>query len=125
MNNFSITSWEEATLKEYDGKKLSAAKVTLTYQGTLQGHSEINYQMTYTDEASATYIGTEFFEGSVDGKLGSLVLHHRGTFKQGRVQSKFDVVSGSGSGELADLKGKGMFTSGEGQEVEYSFEYTR
>lgn len=124
MNNFTITGWDEVTLNEYDGKKLSHAKVTQAYTGLLTGSAEINYQMTYTSETEASYIGTELFEGSIGDKSGSIVFVHRGTYKGGKVQSKFDVIEGSGTGELEGLSGAGEFASGESQSVEYSFDYS-
>jgi len=123
MNNISINSWDEETLKEYEDKKLSHAKVQQTYDGLLQGTSQVNYQMAYTSESTASYVGTELFEGSIDGKTGSFVFLQRGTYAQGKVQSIFEVVSNSGTGELTGISGHGEFASGEGQSVEYSFEF--
>lgn len=124
MNNFSITGWDENTIKEYDDKKLTQAKVTQIYSGLLEGHSEINYQMVYTAPDTASYIGTEHFQGRVNGKQGTLVFIHKGTFEQGRVNSQFEVVAKSGTEALIGLQGTGHFTSGEGQSVEYFFDYS-
>ncbi|WP_412970956.1 DUF3224 domain-containing protein [Glaciecola sp. MF2-115] len=123
MNSISINNWDEVTLKEYEDKKLSHAKVQQTYDGLLQGSSEVNYQMAYTSESTASYVGTELFEGSINGKSGSLVFLQRGTYAQGRVQSKFEVAPNSGTGELTGISGHGEFASSEAQSVEYSFEY--
>ena len=124
MNIFTITAWDELTQTEYEGKKLTHAKVKQAYSGILKGDAQIEYQMIYTSESEASYIGTELFTGELEGKTGTFVLVHRGTFKQGKVHSRFDVIEGSGTGELSGIRGQGEFASGDEQSVNYSFEYT-
>ncbi len=124
MNEFTITGWDESTHKEQDNIKLSHASVTQSYVGILEGAAEIIYQMVYTDKTKASYIGTERFEGKIDGKGGSVIFVHRGTFANGKVTSAFEIIADSGTGELKGILGSGTFASSETQSVEYTFEYT-
>ncbi|MFT5278107.1 MAG: hypothetical protein ACI97K_002478 [Glaciecola sp.] len=123
MNEFTITGWDESTHKEQDNIKLSHASVTQSYVGILEGAAEISYQMVYTDKTKASYIGTERFEGTIDGRVGSVMFVHRGTYANGKVTSNFEVVPDTGTGELKGILGKGKFASGESQSVSYTFDY--
>ncbi|MFK0220445.1 DUF3224 domain-containing protein [Streptomyces vinaceus] len=83
------------------------------------------YTITYTGEAIGSYTGLELLSGSVDGREGAFVLEQRGTFDAGGTRCTFEVVAGSGSGELAGLSGSGGFTYRHGDtSVAYEFRYT-
>lgn len=66
----------------------------------------------------------ELLSGSVDGRKGTFVLEERGSFDAAGTVCRFEVVPGSGTGDLAGLTGSGGFTFRYGDtSVEYTFTY--
>lgn len=53
----------------------------------------------------AGYVAVESFEGRVDGRAGSFLLQQSGQMIGGEAQLRYDVVPGSGGGELAGITG--------------------
>lgn len=125
QGQFQITSWDEVAYQEReDGAKQSLAKITQQYTGAIEGTSTLQYLMCYRADGDATFVGFETVTGTVDGKSGSFVLQHNGTFSHGVAQSQFQVVAGSATDELAPLVGIGSFTSGEQGQAQYQLEFS-
>jgi hypothetical protein len=106
---FAVKSWTETTwdgkpAAEVDGAKLSHAVVEYTYQGDIQGQSTIHYVMNYNADGSGQFVALEYFTGSIGGKSGSVVFQQVGTFEP--VTATLSVLPGSGTGELAGLRGE-------------------
>src|SRR5690349_24035821 len=102
---FEMPSWDEKSIVEYEeGRKLTHAKVTKTFTGDLVGESVLEYLMVYPPEPPVPYVGVERFTGSFLGKQGSFALTITGTY-DGRAHEKATIIAGSGTGELADLRG--------------------
>ena len=122
---FQITGWDEKTYQEIEGSaKLSHAKVTQSYSGAIEGTSSIEYLMSYTVQGTATFVGLERVSGTVDGKTGTFVLQHTGDFSEGIARSSWSIIPGSGTGELASLRGSGSYVAGHGEPAQVSFTYT-
>ena len=54
---------------------------------------------------NASYIATEAFEGTLDGRSGTLVLQQLGTMAGGEPELSYVIAPGSGTGELAGTTG--------------------
>ena len=122
---FQITGWEEKTYQEIEGSaKLSNAKVTQSYSGAVEGSSSIEYLMCYSIHGTATFVGLERVSGTVDGKTGTFVLQHNGTFSDGKARSSWSIVPGSGTGDLASLRGNGSYVAGHGEPAQVSLQYS-
>jgi hypothetical protein len=95
---FEITGWEQ---DEYDapgdGPPLTRGTVRKTFAGGIEGES-VAELLTCGELA---YMANERVSGSLDGRAGTFVLQH-GAWEGG--QWGF-VVPGSGTGELAGLRG--------------------
>ena len=121
---FEMPSWDEKPIVEYDdGRKLTHAKVTKTFTGDLVGTSVLEYLMVYPPEPPVPYVGVEYFEGSFLGKRGSFALTITGTY-DGSAREQATIIAGSGTGELAQLRGSWSFGAGHedkvaGFEIEY------
>jgi hypothetical protein len=121
---FKITSWNEEPISEQgDGGKLARVQVTSSYRGELKGQGELEYVMAYKSDGSATFMGYEKVQGSLSGKSGSFVFEHRGEFKKGVVNSTWSILEESGSGALAGLKGKVVFSAGHQDEYSITLNY--
>lgn len=99
--------WDESTYSEHDGGKLARADVSTVYRGTLEGEGVLTYLMSYLADGTGTFVGYERVAGSLDGRSGTFVLLHDGTFDETAVRATVTVVAGTGSGELAGLSGTG------------------
>ena len=112
---FTIKSWDEQPYAEVEGApKLTQARVTTTYTGDLDGEGTSTLVMAY-DGADASYAGYERVVGSLGGRSGSFVLRLAGGFEQGAARTTWTVVEGSGTGDLAGLRGEGGYVARQGE----------
>jgi len=123
--SFTIKSWDERPFAELEGApKLTQARVTTTYGGDLDGEGTSTLVMAY-DGADASYAGYERVVGSLGGRSGSFVLRLAGGFEQGAARTDWTVVEGSGTGELAGLRGEGGYVAKQGEpEVAYELRWS-
>ena len=121
---FAIKNWDEKPYGEGDGlPKLTRASVAKTFTGDIEGEGHVEYLMMYRSEKSATIVGLERVVGSIAGKTGSFVLHRTGVFENGVAKESYTVVSGSGTGELRNLRGEGETSVGHGMEHPMTLSY--
>lgn len=85
----------------------------MQYQGDLQGESRTEYLMVYRADGSASYTGLERIEGTLNGRSGSFVIQGSGVYDPGAKTASTDsiIVEGSGTGELASIRGKARCVS--------------
>ncbi|MEU6488680.1 DUF3224 domain-containing protein [Streptomyces sp. NPDC046887] len=106
--------------------RLGRASVVNHYAGGIEAASTTcEYALAYTTEKTGTCTGMELLAGRLDGRAGSFVIEQQATFgEDGSVRATFTVVPGSGTGELAGLRGEGEFSYRPGQSpFPYSFDY--
>ncbi len=96
-------------LREY----VADASVDLIYlfSGDIVDESELQYVMYYDAAGKAAYHGLERISGTLGGRKGSFVLHTEGKFDGQTAGGTWEVVAGSGTGELKGLSGTGSFTA--------------
>lgn len=87
------------------GPRLSKASAVFSYTGEIEGEGTLEELRVGFADGSATLYAIERISGSVGGRAGSFVLEHVGSAHNGVVASKRTVVPGSGTGELAGLRG--------------------
>ena len=121
---FTITGWDEEPFDEPgDGSKLTRAHVSRSFHGDLSGTGNLMYLMAYLDSGVASFTGLERVVGSLGGKRGSFVLRHTGSYQGDEATAQYDVVPGSGTGELAGLSGTGGFSAGHAEEHDMTLDY--
>ena len=107
---FEVENWDEGPFDEGSGlSKLTRATVAKKYSDGIDGSSTTVWLMAYAEDGSATFVGLERLQATVDGRKGSLVLRHVGSFEDGAAKASLTVVPGSGTGELASATGEGDF----------------
>ena len=119
----AITAWNETPVHEASGDaKISRVAVTMSLEGDLEGETKAEFVMTYRDDGSASFVGMERFEGSMDGEQGSFVLQTIGVYETGEARSEYRIVEGSGRGGFAGMTGTGTMRAkhGEAAEIELS-----
>jgi hypothetical protein len=122
-STFTIKEWkDEASDYLGSGTKLTRTKATQSYQGSISGEGAVEYLMCAGGDGVTYFSGFERIAGTVDGKAGSFIIHHTGTFT-GEPRSAWTVVAGSGTGELAGVTGKGSYAAKDGvMEMLFSYE---
>ncbi|RKN44827.1 DUF3224 domain-containing protein [Streptomyces hoynatensis] len=125
---FTFSDWQEASPGgATEGARLAHAVVTNTFKGGIgAAATSCVYAISYAADGTGTFTGYErLTEATLDGRAGAFVLREWGTFEaDSTVSCSFEVVPGSGEGELAGLRGSGGFTCRHGMaEVPYTFTY--
>ena len=121
---FKIVSWDEEPFDESeDGPKLTWAHIRRTFHGDLSGTGNLMYVMAHMSSEDATFSGFEKVVGSLGGRTGSFALRHTGSYDGEKATAKYEVVPGSGTGELAGLSGTGGFSVGHAVEHDMTLEY--
>ena len=118
---FSVSSWDENPQQEFeDESKITRATVKQIYADEINGESTIEYIMYYSTKSTATFVGIEYFIGSVAGKTGSLVISHNGKFANGVASSEFVIIDGKD--QLNEMQGNGRYTTISHSAAEFEIE---
>lgn len=106
MSNHDATFTVDLTPAEILAGAADRFDLAKTWTGALEGTSR-GTMLAAGDPAggSASYIATEVFEGTVDGRPGTLTLQQLGTLVEGVPELLYVIAPGSGTGELAGLTG--------------------
>jgi hypothetical protein len=121
---FAIRSWDEKGYSEgQDLPRLTRASVSKTFTGDIEGEGQVEYLMMYRGDGSATFVGLERVSGRIGGRSGTFVLQRTGVFEGGQARESYAVVPGSGTGELAGLRGEGSSAVGHGSEHPFALTY--
>ncbi|GAA3493716.1 DUF3224 domain-containing protein [Streptomyces prasinosporus] len=124
---FTFADWKENPVTPEDTlPRLANATVTNSFSGGIEAEATTcDYAIAYLTGTTGTFSGMELVSGRVDGREGTFVLEERGRFEaDGTVRCSFEVVPGSGTGELTGLRGTGGFTHRHGEtETAYTFAY--
>jgi len=109
---FEGKTWDESAYDEPDGlPKLARVSATNTYSGGIEGTGTVEYLMMYQDSGTASFVGLERITGRIGERAGSFVVQHTGNYKDQTATVSLTVVQGSGTGELAGLRGSGGFAA--------------
>ncbi len=112
-------TWDEQRVAETDPvHAVAAARFTARWAGDVVGESTCALTITYVDGDPADphslvgpYCGFEQVTGTLDGRSGSFVLAEYGDHRDGVARTVIEVVEGSGTGELAGLRGRGSYSA--------------
>jgi hypothetical protein len=103
----NVTSYDPKPYDETGGVTLSDVHVTQDFTGGLIGNGVARFLMVHLADGSAVFTGIERFTGTLADRSGSFILRNTGLLKDGQVTSEWLVIPGSGTGELAGLRGTG------------------
>ena len=115
-SNFTVTSWEE---KPYEGStedlKITQALVSKNYTGDITGVGSVIYLMKHKADGTASFIGLQQINGSIEGRSGSFAIEQNGHFDGNQAKGTYQIKPGSGTGDLSTLQGEGEFCAPMGQ----------
>lgn len=102
---------------------LGRMSINKAFHGDLEAtsHGEMLTAMTAT-EGSAVYVAVERVTGTLNGRTGSFVLHHRGIMNRGKQDLCVSIVPDSGMNGLEGISGEMKIRIEEGKHF-YDFEY--
>ncbi|GHG54183.1 DUF3224 domain-containing protein [Streptomyces griseocarneus] len=125
--HFTFATWEERTVGAREtSPRLAHASVVNTFSGGIEAaDTTCEYTIAYATDKTGTFTGMQVLTGRVDGRDGTFVVEERGSFDDdGTVHCAFEVVPGTGTGELTGLRGTGSFVARHGEpSVPYTFDY--
>ena len=79
--------------------------------------------MVYNTAGSVDFVGYERIVGKIGDRSGSFVLHHTGVYANDVAKADYSVVPGSGTGDLAGLRGQGSMAATHSPSSPFPFEY--
>ncbi|WP_345300291.1 DUF3224 domain-containing protein [Candidatus Villigracilis affinis] len=101
----------------------------MCFTGEAEGLESVEYLMFYKHfdsknqhNSSSIFVGLLRFSGKLSGKEGSFFVEERGTFENGVVNSTFNIITGSGLGELQQISGTGFCLANQ-DGSRFEFEY--
>jgi hypothetical protein len=107
------------------GPALNRLHVQEVFSGDIAGDVTAEFLQAARADGSASFAGIERVSGHVGGREGTFLLQDAGTLGDNVISGDWFVIAGSGTGELAGLRGEGQFraTQGEGEGyLDYWFE---
>lgn len=106
--------WNEATFSEVDGgPKLTTTSGVDHYHGDLECEATYAGITSYGTDGTASFLSVLRFVGTVGDRKGSFVLQLDGAVSgSGSTTATWEVQSGSGTGDLAGMRGTGGLTYG-------------
>jgi hypothetical protein len=105
------------------GPALSRIHVEEEFSGDIEGTGVVEFLQAQVSDDAASFVGLERLSGSVGGRSGTFVLQDQGTLRGTTVSGAWFVVPGSGTGELAGLRGEGGFTAELGQGADITLDF--
>jgi hypothetical protein len=106
-----------------DGPDLAEIHVTETFSGDIRGEGVVRFLQAFREDGSASFVGIERVTGSIAERRGSFLLQDAGTLEGNLVKGDWFVIPGSGTGELAGLRGEGGFEAELGQHASITLDY--
>ena len=112
--------------KPYDqsaGPALMEINISETFTGDMDGESTVRALQIQGKNQSASLVSMQRFRGKLGRRQGSFVLQGQETVENGKIKATWFVVAGSGTGDLAGLRGEGGFEGAFGKGSEGTLDY--
>jgi Protein of unknown function (DUF3224) len=106
-----------------DGPTLVRIRVAETFSGDIEGEGVAEFLQVSVAEDSASFVGLARVTGRIGDRVGTFVLQDAGSLAGTTVSGTWFVVPGSGTGQLAGLRGEGGFVAQLGESAEITLDY--
>jgi hypothetical protein len=118
-----LTGGEEAYREADGGPRLTHANGSQRFSGGIEGDGSIEWLMCYLPAGGARMVGHQRIDGSLDGRRGSFLIEAIGQHDGKASTATWRIIDGSGTGELAGIRGDGGFEAPGGKIVRYRLDY--
>ena len=118
-----VKTWETTPFDNGPGPSLHEIRVTEDFTGDIAGDGTARMLQTLRGDGTASFVAVERVVATLGGRKGSFVLQDEGTLAANRVTGTWFVVAGSGTDDLAGLRGEGGFEADLGQHAAYTLTY--
>lgn len=106
VKNWDRRPWHDKPAADAPGSKLYRVEMTHLYTGVIEGQGTIQYLFANNNQNQGGFVALEKITGQVEGRSGSFVFQHTGTFGSGATLITMTVVPGTGTGDLSGLSGQ-------------------
>jgi hypothetical protein len=111
---FTLDTFDPSPAPESFGANYGRVAITKTFTGDLAGTSVVEMISTSNDDGPLAYVALERFDVTLHGKRGTFAMQHCANNNGGAPHLDLVVVQGSGTGDLAGIRGAGSIDIAEG-----------
>jgi hypothetical protein len=125
--DFAITKWEQEEPFDAPGSGPPQARtfVDKSFSGEIAGTSQALLITCQVSDEQAGYIASERLSVTIGGANGTFVMQHGGVVDGDSIVQFGNIVPGSGTGDLAGIRGTGVFRhDAEGARLTLDYELT-
>jgi len=120
----TVHKYEPAAYDEpADGPALTRIHVEESFSGDITGDGAVEFLQAARADGSASFVGIERVTGELGGRSGTFLLQDAGTVRDNIVSGDWFVIPGSGTGQLAGLRGEGGFRADLGESAQVTLDY--
>ena len=102
---------------------LTRIHVEESFSGDITGDGAVEFLQAAQADGSASFVGIERVTGELGGRRGTFLLQDAGTVQDNIVSGEWFVIPGSGTGQLAGLRGEGGFRASLGESAQVHLDY--
>jgi hypothetical protein len=99
-------------------------ELTETFSGDIEGEGIVRVIQAAREGGVTTFVGIERVRGALAGRQGTFLLQVKGSIVGKEMHAEWFVLDGSGTGELAGLRGDGGFEVQLGQHGSVWLDYS-
>lgn len=107
--HITVQSSEAKPFDQTANPSLAEIRIRERFTGDIEGESTVRALQVQRPDQGASLVSMQRFRGTLGGRQGTFVLQGQETVENGRITATWFVVPGSGTGDLAGLRGEGGF----------------
>ncbi len=105
------------------GPVLAKIHLEERFNGDIEGDGVVECVQAANVDGSASLVGIERVTGAMAGRRGAFLLQVTATVTHKKMSAEWFVIPGSGTGQLAGLRGKGGFHATQGESGQVTLDY--
>lgn len=119
----TVHGWEASTYDQTAEPALIENHLSETFAGDINGESTVRAFEVRRGDQSASMVSMQRSSGDLGGRQGTFVLQGSEIVENGEIKAKWFVVPGSGTDDLAGLRGEGGFEGSFGKASDGTLDY--
>ena len=119
VHKYEPSAYEEPA----EGPVLTRIHVEESFTGDITADGVVEFLQAARGDGSASFVGIERVTGQLARRRGTFLLQDAGTVQDQIVSGDWFVIPGSGTGELAGLRGEGGFRANLGESAQVHLDY--